>query len=66
MVQSNTAVEVGTSRERSGRSASIDPAVAALLDHIADELAREYVRLMEQAAQEDQAGALTSRDRREA
>jgi hypothetical protein len=28
-----------------------NPAVAALLDHLAAELAREYVRLMEQAAQ---------------
>ena len=38
--------------ERQPRHAvSIDPAVAALLDHIAEDLAREYVRLMEQAAQ---------------
>ena len=31
-----------------------NPAVAALLDHLAEALAREYVRLMEQAAQEAQ------------
>jgi hypothetical protein len=29
---------------------SLDPAVTALLDHIAEDLAREYVRLMERAA----------------
>lgn len=34
------------------RAASIEPAVAALLDHIAEDLAREYVRLMERSAQE--------------
>jgi hypothetical protein len=27
--------------------------VAALLDHIAEDMAREYVRLMEDAAEED-------------
>jgi hypothetical protein len=60
------AVEVGTSRERPVRPASSDPAVAALLDHIAEDLAREYVRLMENAAHEGDADASTSRDRREA
>ena len=30
-----------------------NPAVAALLDHLAEELAREYIRLMEQAAHDD-------------
>lgn len=29
---------------------SLDPGVTALLDHIAEDLAREYVRLMEHAA----------------
>ena len=43
---------VEAAAERPGRPASIDPAVAALLDHIAEDLAREYVRLMEHAAQE--------------
>ena len=67
MARSGTAeVEVGAIRERLGRPASIDPAVAALLDHIAEDLAREYVRLMEHAAQEDDAEASTSRGRREA
>jgi len=33
-------------------AASIEPAVAALLNHIAEDLAREYVHLMERAAQE--------------
>lgn len=31
-------------------SPAANPAVAALLDHLAEELAREYIRLMEQAA----------------
>lgn len=67
VARSKTAeAEVSTSRERPGRSGSIDPAVAALLDHIAEDLAREYVRLMEHAAREDDAGESTSRDRREA
>jgi hypothetical protein len=68
MARSKTAaVEVRPNRERPGRSASLDPAVAALLDHIAEDLAREYVRLMESAAHEaDEAGEPTSRDRREA
>lgn len=39
-------------------SPAANPAVAALLDHLAVELAREYLRLMEHAAQED-AGAPT-------
>ena len=30
-----------------------NPAVAGLLDHLAEELAMEYVRLMEHAAEED-------------
>ena len=30
-----------------------NPAVAAFLDHLAGELAREYVRLMEEAAKEE-------------
>ncbi len=30
-----------------------NPTVAALLDHLAEELAREYIRLMEQTAQDD-------------
>lgn len=59
------AVEVRPNRERPARSASLDPAVAALLDHIAEDLAREYVRLMENAAHESDADGPTSRDRRE-
>jgi hypothetical protein len=35
-------------------SPATNPAVAALLDHLAEELAHEYVRLMEQAAHHDQ------------
>ena len=33
--------------------APLGPGVTALLDHIAEDLAREYVRLMERAAQVD-------------
>ncbi len=47
----------GASREdqRAERAWDPDenPALAQLLDHIAEELAREYVRLMEAAAKED-------------
>jgi len=43
-----------TARQRRARPEaerpSLDPAVTALLDHIAEDLAREYVRLMEHAA----------------
>lgn len=35
------------------QSSLLDPAVRALLDHIAAELAAEYVRLMEAAAEAD-------------
>lgn len=58
--------EAGASREQPARPASIDPAVAALLDHIAEDLAREYVRLMEDAAHEGDADTSKSRDRWEA
>ena len=34
----------------SARNPGTDPAVASLLDHLAEELALEYVRLMEEAA----------------
>jgi len=54
---------------------ALDPAVIALLDHIAEDLAREYVRLMERAADaggherfpspdDDQEAADASRDLR--
>jgi len=42
-------------------SATANPAVAALLDHLAEELAREYVRLMERAAQAEQPATASSR-----
>lgn len=59
------AVEWEASRDEPVRPARIDPAVAALLEHIAEDLAREYVRLMENAAHEGDAHASTSRVRRE-
>ena len=37
-------------------SDEIAPNVRSLLDHIAVELAREYVRLMEESAREDEHG----------
>jgi hypothetical protein len=39
-----------------GRESALDPNVRGLLDHIATELAEEYIRLMEAAA-EQEAGA---------
>jgi hypothetical protein len=41
---------------------SRDPAVTALLDHIAEDLAREYVRLMEHAADANSHDGLPSPD----
>lgn len=67
MARSKTAaVEAGATPERPGRSAAIAPAVAALLDHIAEDLAREYVRLMDRAALEGDVDASTGRDPRKA
>jgi hypothetical protein len=37
----------------STHSPQTDPALAALLDHLAEELAREYVRLMEMAGKNE-------------
>ena len=45
-------------------SPTTNPAVAALLDHLAEELAREYVRLMEQAARHDRPAPTPSRQER--
>ena len=39
----------------STRSPVASPAIAALLDHLAEELAREYIRLMEMAAEDEDA-----------
>jgi hypothetical protein len=57
---------VGPAERPPRRSTSTDPAVAALLDHIAEDLAREYVRLMEQAAQEDGTKRPTQQEAQEA
>jgi hypothetical protein len=43
------------------RDPAADAAVAALLDHLAEELAREYVRLMEKAARDERIGGDASR-----
>ena len=60
------ALEAGASGERPDRLASVDPAVAALLDHIAEDLAREYVCLMEHAGQEGGADRLQRQEQQEA
>jgi len=60
------AMVVDAVAERPGRLASIDPAVAALLDHIAEALASEYVRLMEDAAEGDDADFAHRQERQEA
>ena len=40
----------------------IEPKLRALLDHVAAELAQEYIRLMEAAASEETAGRLLVAD----
>ena len=40
----------------------VDPAIRPLLDHIAAELAPEYIRLMEAAADNDAAASLSVAD----
>ena len=50
-----------TERPESQRT-SLAPAVTALLDHIAEDLAREYVRLMEGAAKAEGPERLPSPD----
>ncbi len=42
--------------QNSSWSPAANPAVTALLDHLAEELAREYVRLMEKAANDERIG----------
>ena len=39
--------------ERASKDPFADAAITALLDHLAEELAREYVHLMEKAADEE-------------
>jgi hypothetical protein len=45
----------------SARDPAANAAVTALLDHLAEELAREYVRLMEKAAGDAHIGGNASR-----
>jgi hypothetical protein len=40
----------------------IEPKLRALLDHVAAELAQEYIRLMEAAASEETAASLSAAD----
>lgn len=61
---------MGSSKAMTARSeqlhesqrAPLAPAVTALLDHIAEDLAREYAHLMESAAQHDNIERLPSPD----
>ncbi len=45
----------------SARDPAADAAVTALLDHLAEELAQEYVRLMEKAARDERVDGDASR-----
>ena len=45
----------------SARDPAADAALTALLDHLAEELAREYVRLMEKAAGDERIDGDASR-----
>jgi hypothetical protein len=45
----------------SARDPAADAAVTALLDHLAEELAQEYVRLMEKAARDERIDGDASR-----
>lgn len=50
-MQSRTSEPAGRPKEKDQDWSPLDnPAVRELLDHLADELAREYIRLMKQAA----------------
>ena len=43
------------------RDRAADTALTALLDHLAEELAQEYVRLMEKAARDERIDDIASR-----
>jgi hypothetical protein len=50
VAKARVASELLAAEPTSAKGPAADAAVTALLDHLAEELAREYVRLMEQAA----------------
>jgi hypothetical protein len=50
VTKAHVASELREPEPTSARDPAADAAVTALLDHLAEELAREYVRLMEKAA----------------
>jgi len=66
VVGSSKVLAVGRAERPPGPTPAIDPAAAALLDHIAEDLAREYVRLMEHAAQDDGTRRLPRKEEQEA
>ena len=55
-------VGADTTRTPRAQGATLEPDIAALLDHVAVELAAEYVRLMEAAAEADGCSPTTDDD----
>lgn len=53
VTKAHVASELLEPEATSVRDPVADAAVTALLDHLAEELAREYVRLMEKAARDE-------------
>jgi len=55
-------IMLAAKEEKVASAARIDPELRPLLDHIAAELAQEYIRLMEAAADTDTAANLSVAD----
>jgi hypothetical protein len=53
VTKARVASELLKPKATSVRDPTADAAVTALLDHLAEELAQEYVRLMEKAARDE-------------
>jgi hypothetical protein len=53
VTKARVASELLKPKATSVRDLTADAAVTALLDHLAEELAQEYVRLMEKAARDE-------------
>ena len=66
MSRSKISARIGGGAGRSSQLTDIGPALTALLDHIAEDLAREYVRLMERAASDGGANARPDTTQKEA
>jgi hypothetical protein len=61
VTKARVASELLEGEPTSARDPAADAAVTALLDHLAEELAREYVRLMEKAARDERIDGNASR-----